>query len=98
PPCSAPFLPRPSSELGAVAFTGTNALNFGTGSVTIGSDATATTFTLTNNSALTGSSLTVGGAISQFAGTTASKTLSIGRSGATRSEEHTSEIQSRVDS
>ena len=61
-----------------VAFTGTQALNLGAGAVTLGTDATVGTFVLTNNSALAGTSLTVGGNISAIAGGTAgAKTLTI---------------------
>ncbi len=40
----------------AVVFTGTNTLNLGTGAVALNADATAGTFQITNNSALTGTS------------------------------------------
>ena len=67
-----------------VAFTGTNALNLGTGAVTLGTDSTAGSFTLTNNSVLAGTSLTVGGTISAIAGGTAGgKTLTVAGVGST---------------
>jgi fibronectin-binding autotransporter adhesin len=68
----------------SVGFLGTNALNMGTGAVTLGTDATAGTFTLTNNSALLGTSLTIGGNITAVSGGTAGgKTLTIGGPGST---------------
>ena len=68
----------------SVAFTGTNAVNLGTGAVTLGTDATAGSFTLTNNSALAGTSLTIGGAVAGGTGGAAGvKTLNIGGAGNT---------------
>jgi hypothetical protein len=67
-----------------VVFTGTKALDLGTGAVTLGTDATAGSFTLTNNSALSGTSLTVGGNITAgIGGTAGAKTLTIGGNGTT---------------
>ena len=67
-----------------VPFTGTRALNLGAGAVTLGTDATTGSFTLTNNSVLVGTSLTVGGDISAIAGGTAGvKTLTIAGPGST---------------
>jgi autotransporter-associated beta strand protein len=67
-----------------IPFTGTQALNLGTGAVTLGTDATTGSFTLTNNSALPGTSLTVGGNISAITGGTAGvKTLTIAGAGST---------------
>jgi len=67
-----------------MAFTGTQPLNLGAGAVTLGTDATTGSFTLTNNSALSGTSLTVGGDISAVLGGTAGvKTLNIAGVGST---------------
>jgi autotransporter-associated beta strand protein len=67
-----------------IPFIGTSPLNLGTGDVTLGTDATAGSFTLTNNSALPGTSLTVGGDISAVTGGTAGvKTLTIAGAGST---------------
>ena len=67
-----------------VVFTGTNTLNLGTGAVTLGTDATAGTFTLTNNATVGAPALIVGGAISAVAGGTAgAKTLTIAGTGNT---------------
>ena len=67
-----------------MAFTGTQPLNLGAGAVTLGTDATTGSFTLTNNSALSGTSLTVGGDISAVLGGTAGvKTLDIAGVGST---------------
>jgi autotransporter-associated beta strand protein len=65
---------------GSVAFTGTNSFNMGTGAVALGTGVTGA-FILTNNSALAGTSLTVGGAIT--GGTGGVKTLTIGGAGST---------------
>ncbi|QOV89751.1 autotransporter-associated beta strand repeat-containing protein [Humisphaera borealis] len=72
------------SNTATVAFVGSNTLNLGTGAVALGTDATTGTFTLTNNSLLVGTSLTVGGSISAIAGGTAGvKTLTIAGPGST---------------
>jgi fibronectin-binding autotransporter adhesin len=69
---------------GAVAFTGTQALNLGAGAVTLGADAAAATFGITNNSVLAGTSLTVGGPItSGVGGVAGTKTLTIAGAGST---------------
>jgi autotransporter-associated beta strand protein len=54
----------------ALTFTGTNALNFGTGAITFGPNASSANFTIQNNSALAGTSLTIGGAITPGVGGT----------------------------
>lgn len=61
---------------GSVAFKGTNALNLGSGGITLGTDSSAGIFTIANNSTLPGTSFTVGGPITSAAGGVAgSKTL-----------------------
>ncbi len=68
----------------SVASTGTNAINLGTGAVTFGADAATASFTLTNNSGLGGTSLTVGGAITPgTGGVPGTKTLNIAGAGST---------------
>ena len=49
-------------------FNGTQPLNLGNGAVTIGADATAQTININNNTALAGTSLTIGGSVSATAG------------------------------
>lgn len=67
-----------------LAFKGTNPLNFGTGAVTLGIDASTATFTIANNSTLPGTSLTFGGPItSGIGGIAGAKTLSIEGTGNT---------------
>jgi|GEM_PF-1018308 len=46
-----------------LTFAGTNSLDFGTGTISLGTDAGAGNFQLTNNSALAGTALTIGGTI-----------------------------------
>jgi autotransporter-associated beta strand protein len=68
----------------SVAFTGTKTLNLGTGAVTFGNDATVSSFTITNNSVLAGTSLTFGGNItSGIGGTAGIKTLTVAGTGDT---------------
>ena len=67
----------------ALNFTGTNALNLGAGAVALGADATAGTFTITNNSGLGGTSLTVPGPVTSGVGGAGVKTLNIGGVGGT---------------
>lgn len=68
----------------SLVFTGTRALNLGTGAVTWGTSAATDAMTLTNNSALAGTSFTIGGAITPGTGGTAGvKTLNIAGIGST---------------
>ena len=65
-------------------FTGTNALNLGTGTVSLGVDASTGNFTITNNSALVGTSLTIAGPITAgVGGAPGIKTLNITGTGVT---------------
>ncbi len=68
----------------SIVFTGTSALNLGNGAVTFGNSAATDTITLTNNSGLAGTALTIGGAITPGTGGTAGvKTLAISGTGMT---------------
>jgi autotransporter-associated beta strand protein len=68
---------------GTLTFTGSNALNMGSGAVTFG-DATAASFTINNNATVATNTLTVGGSITGGTGGTAgAKTLTINGTGNT---------------
>jgi autotransporter-associated beta strand protein len=64
-----------------ITFTGTNALNVGTGAVTLASVAPTQTISITNNSTLPGTSLTFGGPVTGTGGAT--YTVNISGSGNT---------------
>lgn len=67
---------------GALTFTGTNPLDMGTGGIAFGADAATASFSITNNSGLAGTSLTIGGAITPgTGGAPGTKTLDVSGTG-----------------